>query len=93
MAAVYGGNLGMFFLITLYLQLVEHYSAIGTGLAFLPVPVVMSPVAAQMRRLIARHGYKRYLILGAALVAAGMAWACFLPVHGTIPCTCCRPCW
>jgi MFS family permease len=82
MAAVYAGNLGMFFLITLYLQLVEHYSAIGTGLAFLPVPVVMSPVAAQMRRLIARHGYRRYLILGPALVAAGMAWACFLPVHG-----------
>jgi MFS family permease len=39
-------------------------------------------VAAQMRRLIARHGYRRYLILGPALVAAGMAWACFLPVHG-----------
>jgi EmrB/QacA subfamily drug resistance transporter len=82
MAAVYAGNLGMFFLITLYLQLVEHYSAIGTGIAVLPVPVVMGPVAAQMRRLIARHGYKRYLILGPALVAAGMAWTCFLPVHG-----------
>jgi MFS family permease len=75
----------MFFLITLYLQLIEHYSAIGTGLAILPVPVVMSPVAAQMRRLIARHGYRRYLILGPALVAAGMAWACFLPVHGNYP--------
>ncbi|HEX3491976.1 MAG TPA: MFS transporter [Streptosporangiaceae bacterium] len=82
MAAVYGGNLGMFFLITLYLQLVEHYSAVGTGLAILPVPVVMGPVAAQMRRLIARHGPRRYLILGPALVTAGMAWACFLPVHG-----------
>jgi MFS family permease len=85
MAAIYAGNLGMFFLLTLYLQLVEHYSAIGTGIAILPVPVVMSPVAAQMRRLIARHGYRRYLILGPALVAAGMAWACFLPVHGNYP--------
>jgi EmrB/QacA subfamily drug resistance transporter len=85
MAAVYAGNLGMFFLITLYLQLVEHYSAIGAGIAILPVPVVMGPVAAQMRRLIARHGYRRYLILGPALVAAGMAWACFLPVHGNYP--------
>ena len=82
MAAVFAGNLGMFFLITLYLQLVEHYSAIGTGIAILPVPVIMSSVAAQMRRLIARHGYRRYLILGPALIAAGMAWACFLPVHG-----------
>jgi len=82
MAAIFAGNLGMFFLITLYLQLVEHYSPIGTGIAFLPVPVILGLVAAQSRRLIARHGYQRYLILGPALVAAGMAWVCFLPVHG-----------
>jgi EmrB/QacA subfamily drug resistance transporter len=83
MAAVYGGNLGMFFLLTLYLQLVQHYSAIGTGLAFLPFPVILGLVAAQMRQLIARHGYRRYLILGPALAAVGMAWACFLPLHGS----------
>jgi EmrB/QacA subfamily drug resistance transporter len=85
MAAVYAGNLGMFFLITLYLQLIEHYSPIRTGIAILPVPVILGLVAAQMRRLIARHGYRRYLILGPALVAAGMGWACFLPVHGNYP--------
>lgn len=45
----------------------------------------MSLVAAQMRRLIARHGYRRYLVLGPALVAAGLAWACFLPVPGNYP--------
>jgi EmrB/QacA subfamily drug resistance transporter len=82
MAGVFAGNLGMFFLLTLYLQLIEHYSPIGTGIAILPVPVILGLVAAQMRRLIARHGYRRYLILGPALIAAGMAWACFLPVHG-----------
>jgi EmrB/QacA subfamily drug resistance transporter len=85
MAAVYASNLGMFFLLTLYLQLVEHYSAIGTGLAFIPFPVIVGVVAAQMRWLIARHGYRRYLILGPALVVAGMAWVCFLPVHGSYP--------
>jgi EmrB/QacA subfamily drug resistance transporter len=85
MAAVFAGNLGMFFLLTLYLQLIEHYSPIGTGIAILPVPVILGLVAAQMRRLIARHGYRRYLILGPALIAAGMAWACFLPVHGNYP--------
>jgi hypothetical protein len=82
MAAIYAGNLAMLFLITLYLQLVEHYSPVGTGIAFLPVPVILGLVAAQSRRLIARHGYRRYLILGPTLVAAGMAWLCFLPVHG-----------
>jgi EmrB/QacA subfamily drug resistance transporter len=82
MAAIYAANLGMFFLLTLYLQIVEHYSPIGTGIAFLPFPLIVGLVAAQSRRLIARHGYRRYLILGPALVAAGMAWLCFLPVHG-----------
>jgi EmrB/QacA subfamily drug resistance transporter len=85
MAAVFAGNLGMFFLLTLYLQLVEHYSAIGTGLALIPFPIILGAVAAQMRRLIARHGHRRYLILGPAMVAAGMAWVCFLPVHGSYP--------
>ena len=84
-AALFAGNLGMFFLITLYLQLVEHYSPIGTGIAMLPFPVILGLVAAQMGRLIARHGYRRYLILGPALAAAGMAWTCSLPVHGDYP--------
>ena len=57
MAAVYAGNLGMFFLMTLYLQDVEHYSAIKTGLAFLPFPLILGCVSSQLRRLILRHGY------------------------------------
>jgi EmrB/QacA subfamily drug resistance transporter len=85
MAAVYAGNLGLFFLVTLYLQLVEHYTAIQTGLAFLPFPVILGLVSSQLRRLIARHGTRRYLIVGPALVAAGMIWLCFLPVHGSYP--------
>jgi MFS family permease len=51
----------------------------------LPFPVILGLVAAQMGRLIARHGYRRYLILGPALAAAGMGWTCFLPVHGNYP--------
>jgi EmrB/QacA subfamily drug resistance transporter len=83
MAAVYAGNLGMFFLMTLYLQDVEHYGAIKTGLAFLPFPIILGAVSSQLRRLILRHGYRRYLVLGPALVAVGMVWLCFLPVHGS----------
>jgi EmrB/QacA subfamily drug resistance transporter len=83
MGAVYAGNLGMFFLMTLYLQDVEHYSAIRTGLAFLPFPIILGTVSSQLRRLIVRHGYKRYLMLGPTLVALGMAWLCFLPVQGS----------
>jgi EmrB/QacA subfamily drug resistance transporter len=85
MAAVFAGNLGMFFLLTLYLQGVEHYSAIRTGLAFLPFPIILGFVSTRMARLVARFGFRRFLILGPAIVTVGMAWVCFLPVHGDYP--------
>lgn len=82
MAAVFAGNLGMFFLLTLYLQDVEHYSAVRTGLAFLPFPVVLGLVSTRMAGLVRRFGFRPFLILGPALVVAGMLWVSFLPVHG-----------
>ncbi|HEY2442654.1 MAG TPA: MFS transporter [Streptosporangiaceae bacterium] len=82
MAAVYAGNLAMFFLLTLYLQGIEGYSAIGTGLAFLPFPVILGFTSTRMAGLVARFGFRRFLILGPALIIAGLTWTCFLPVHG-----------
>jgi hypothetical protein len=38
-----------------------------------------------MANLVRKHGFRRYLILGPSLVAIGMAWVCFLPVHGNYP--------
>src|SRR5262249_39930796 len=35
---LYGGMYGMFFFLSLFLQDVQHYSPLRTGLAFLPVP-------------------------------------------------------
>ena len=83
MAAVYGGNLSMFFLMTLYLQGIERYSAIGTGLAFMPFPVILGLTSTRMARLMARFGFRPFLIAGPVIVASGMAWLCFLPVHGS----------
>ncbi len=82
MAAVYAGNLAMFFLLTLYLQGIEGYSAIRTGLAFLPFPVILGFTSTRMAGLVARYGFRRFLILGPTLIIAGLAWMCFLPVHG-----------
>ena len=71
MAAVYAGNLAMFFLLTLYLQGIEGYSAIGTGLAFLPFPVILGFTSTRMAGLVARYGFRRFLILGPAIVTVG----------------------
>ena len=82
MGCVYAGNLGLFFLLTLYMQDVLGYSAIHTGLAFLPFPVILGFTATRMAKLITRFGFRRFLMLGPATVAVGMAWICFLPVPG-----------
>ncbi|WTQ46927.1 MFS transporter [Actinacidiphila glaucinigra] len=82
MAAVFAGNLGMFFLLTLYLQDVEHYSAVRTGLAFLPFPVVLGLVSTRMAGLVRRFGFRPFLILGPAPVVPGMLWVSLLPVRG-----------
>src|SRR6202000_2263601 len=66
----------------LYLQGIERYSAIGTGLAFLPFPVILGFTSARMAGLVARYGIRRFLILGPAIITVGLTWICFLPVHG-----------
>ncbi|GAA4201744.1 MFS transporter [Actinocatenispora rupis] len=83
MAAIYGGNLGMFFVLTLWMQGVQHWDAVQTGLAFLPFPVVLGGVSTRMGGLVHRFGFRPFLIAGPTLVASGMAWLCFLPVHGS----------
>jgi EmrB/QacA subfamily drug resistance transporter len=72
-----------FFLTTLYLQLVLHYSPLRTGLAFLPMNLVMSALSAgAAARLVARFGVKPPLVTGLALAAAGLALLGHAPVGG-----------
>ncbi len=72
-----------FFLTTLYLQLVLHYSPLRTGLAFLPMNLVMSGLSAgAAARLVARFGIRPPLVTGLALAAAGLALLGHAPVGG-----------
>lgn len=82
MAPVYAGMLGMFFLMTLYLQDVLDYSPLRTGLSFLPFPIILGIMATRMPKLVARYGFKRFLIMGPLLVAIAIALLSWLPVHG-----------
>jgi len=61
-----GGVLaGYVYFITLYLQTVLHYSALRTGLALVPATVTVMAVSMfGTRRLLARLGTKRMLLLG-----------------------------
>lgn len=67
------GMFAAFLMLTFYLQQTLRYSAIETGLAFLPLPVVMIIVAAVIGPLLARRVSGKLLIpAGLALGAAGL---------------------
>ena len=68
------GLFGMFFLGALYLQRVLGYDAVETGLAFLPVSLVIGVLSLRFSaRLIMRFGARATLLPGLGLIALGPA--------------------
>jgi EmrB/QacA subfamily drug resistance transporter len=68
------GMYSTFFLGTLYLEHVLHYSALQTGLAFLPWTVTVGILSLGVTaRLVARFGPMRVLISGMVTVIGGLA--------------------
>jgi MFS family permease len=77
-----GGMFGSFFLGSLYLEHVQHYTPLEIGLAFLPVTVLMGALSVRYsERLITRFGPSRVLFVGLALIGAGLAGFAIAPVH------------
>lgn len=62
----------MLFVLTLYWQDVRGYSALQTGLAFLPLALALIVTTNVSTRLITRFGVKSMLIAGLAIVLAGL---------------------
>jgi hypothetical protein len=78
------GLFGMFFLGVLYLQRVLGYDAIETGVAFLPVALLIGAISLGVsERLNTRFGARATLIPGLALVFAGLLWFTRVPVDGS----------
>ncbi|HET7044337.1 MAG TPA: MFS transporter [Gaiellaceae bacterium] len=71
-----------FFLLTLYMQQVLHYSALQTGAAYLTFTLSIIVVATLSQALVTRVGIRRVLPVGLTLAAAGLALDTRLPVHG-----------
>ena len=78
------GMFGMFFLGALYLQRILGYDALQTGLAFLPVTVIMGTLSVRYtERLVTRFGARRMVVCGSAVLLAGLALFMRAPVDGT----------
>jgi MFS family permease len=71
-----------FFLGSLYLEHVLHYTALQTGLAFLPWTVTVGILSLGLTaRLIGRFGAMRVLLVGLATVILGLALLATAGVH------------
>jgi EmrB/QacA subfamily drug resistance transporter len=73
----------MFFFISLYLQQVLGYSAIKTGVSYLPLALTIIAAAGLASFLTTRFGFKPVLIAGMLSIAAGLAWFSQVPVDGS----------
>jgi EmrB/QacA subfamily drug resistance transporter len=64
----------MFLFISYYLQFVLGYSAIKTGIAYLPLAVSIIITAGVASQLVTRIGFKPTLISGLVVLAVGLFW-------------------
>jgi len=64
----------MFFFISLYLQQVLQFSPIKTGLAYLPLAIMIILSAGLASQLVTRIGFKPSMLIGLVFVAAGLFW-------------------
>jgi EmrB/QacA subfamily drug resistance transporter len=74
MLCIATGLFGLFFFLTLFMQNVLGYSAIRTGIAYLPFAVGVVVASALASQLVPRIGARPLIVAGAAMVAGGMFW-------------------
>ena len=71
-----------FFLGTLYMQQVLHYSALKTGVAYLPLTLTIIALAGVAQALVTRVGVRRVLPVGLVLAAGSLVLLAQLPADG-----------
>jgi EmrB/QacA subfamily drug resistance transporter len=71
-----------FFLLTLYMQQVLHYSALKTGVAYIALTLTIIAFSAVSQNLATRVGVRRVLPVGLAVSAAALVLFARLPVDG-----------
>src|ERR1700720_3233130 len=81
MLCVSTGLFGLFFFLTLFIQTVLGYSAIRSGIAYLPFAVGVVIASALASPLVARIGPRPLILAGSAMVAGGMFWFSRLTEH------------
>jgi EmrB/QacA subfamily drug resistance transporter len=73
---------GMFFFLTLYLQQVLGFSALKTGVAYLPVNLMIISASALASRIVDRFTPKLVLVAGLLITTGGFAFLTRVSGHG-----------
>lgn len=71
---------GMFFYLSIYMQMVLHYSPTMTGVANVPFTLTIMVIAGVLSKKIAAINPKPILVLGPLLVAAGLLFFVRIPI-------------
>jgi EmrB/QacA subfamily drug resistance transporter len=77
-----GALFSQFFLLTLYMQQVLHYSALKTGVAYVALTLTIIGFSGVAQALTTRVGVRPLLPLGMILAAGSLVLYAQLPVHG-----------
>jgi EmrB/QacA subfamily drug resistance transporter len=77
-----GAVFSQFFLLTLYMQQVLHYSALKTGVAYIGLTVTTIALSAVAQGLVTKLGVRSVLPVGLALSTVALVLFAQLPVHG-----------
>jgi len=76
-------GLGMFFFLTLFIQDVWGYSALRTGVAYLPYVPAILVMTVVAQRGVSRVGARPLLIAGTVVAAGGMFWLSRITEHSS----------
>jgi EmrB/QacA subfamily drug resistance transporter len=79
----FAGFLALFFFLTLYMQNVLGYSAIQTGLAYLPLTFAIGIAAGISSQLLSRVGTRPVIVAGALIASGGLYWLSRIPADGS----------
>ena len=76
---------GIFFFLTIFVQEVLGYSALHSGLAFLPFAGTIVLMSGAVSQLITRTGARPLMLTGGALATGGMYWFSHISEHTSYP--------
>jgi EmrB/QacA subfamily drug resistance transporter len=74
---------GLFFFLTLFMEDVWGYSALRTGVAYLPMVTMIMAMALASPQLVARIGVRPVVLAASAISAGGMFWLSRVTEHSS----------